>query len=424
MDYKETLDYISSINWKGSVLGLERIQTLMEKLGNPQKELKFIHIGGTNGKGSTAAFLSSILCEAGYKTGLFTSPFIETFNERMQINNTNISDEELAEVTSYIRPFADSMEDKPTEFELNTAISLVYFAKNKCDIVVFEVGMGGSLDSTNIIDSPEVAVITAIGLDHTEELGDTIEKIAQTKSGIIKEGCSVVLYDQVDSVKEVIENRCKEVGAKLFVSEPNEVIFKSVDIEAQHFSYKDFDELQMPLIGRYQLFNVAVALKVVEVLISKGWNISKDQIKDGLKKTKWPGRFEVLRKDPIFIVDGAHNPHGIKATSESIKSVFSKELEEGKKLTFLFGVMADKDYKDMLSQIVPFAKDFLCVTPDNPRALDSKKLAEVIKEIGVNARSYDTIEEAIDSALNCNNNCLALGSLYMIGDIKRYIKQK
>ncbi len=424
MDYKETLDYIGSINWKGSVLGLDRIQTLMDKLGNPQKGLKFIHIAGTNGKGSTAAFLSSILCEAGYKTGLFTSPFIETFNERMQINNTNISDEELAEVTSYIRPFADSMEDKPTEFELNTAISLVYFAKNKCDIVVFEVGMGGSLDSTNIIDSPEVAVITAIGLDHTEELGDTIEKIAETKSGIIKDGCSVVLYEQIASVKEVIENRCKEVGAKLFVSEPNEVIFKNVDIDAQYFSYKDFDELQMPLIGRYQLSNVAVALKVIEVLISKGWNISREQIIEGLKKTKWPGRFEVLRKNPIFIVDGAHNPHGIRATSESIKSVFSKELENGEKLTFLFGVMEDKDYKDMLSQIVPFAKEFICVTPDNPRALNAKELAKIIKEMGVNAIDYDTIEEAIDTALNCNNNCLALGSLYMIGDIKRYIKQK
>lgn len=424
MDYKETLDYISSINWKGSVLGLERISLLMEKLGNPQKNLKFIHIAGTNGKGSTAAFLSSILVKAGYNTGLFTSPYIEVFNERMQINNENISDEELAEITSYIRPFADAMEDKPTEFELNTAISLVYFAKNKCDIVVFEVGMGGALDSTNVIDSPEVAVITAIGLDHTEELGDTIEKIAETKSGIIKEGTSVVVYDQAESVKEVINNRCKEVNAKMYISEPDKVIFRDVDIDALHFSYKDFDELTIPLIGSYQLNNVAVALKVTEVLIEKGWNISDENIIEGLKETKWPGRFEVLRKNPAFIVDGAHNPHGIKATSESIKAVFDEQIKKSDKLTFIFGVMADKDYMDMLSQITPMAKEFLCVTPDNPRALKADELAKIIEGMGVKATAFESIDEAIDRALNCGNNCIALGSLYMIGDIKKYIKNK
>ncbi len=424
MDYKETLDYISSINWKGSVLGLERINLLMEKLGNPQKELKFIHIAGTNGKGSTAAFLSSVLVKAGYKTGLFTSPYIEVFNERMQINNENISDEELAEITSYIRPFADSMEDKPTEFELNTAISLVYFAKNKCDIVVFEVGMGGSLDSTNVIDTPEVAVITAIGLDHTEELGDTIEKIAYTKSGIIKEGTSVVVYDQAESVKEVIKNRCNEVNAKMYVSEPSSVVYKSVDIDALHFSYKEFDELTIPLIGNYQLLNVAVALKVIEVLKELGWNISNDQIIDGLKNTKWPGRFEVLKKDPVFIVDGAHNPHGIKATSQSIKAVFDEQLKKGEKLSFIFGVMVDKDYMDMLSQIIPMAKEFYCVTPDNPRAFQANELANIIEKMGVKAEAFESIDKAIDSALSCGNNCIALGSLYMIGDIKKYIKNK
>ena len=207
MNYQETLEYIASINWKGSVLGLERIRELMDKLGNPQKELKFIHITGTNGKGSTAAFLSSVLIEAGYKVGLFTSPYIEVFNERMQINNCNISDEELAEITTYIRPFADAMEDKPTEFELNTAISLVYFQRNHCDIVVFEVGMGGELDSTNVIDFADVAVFTAIGLDHTEELGDTIEKIAATKAGIIKKNCRVVLCKKADSVSSVIRKK-------------------------------------------------------------------------------------------------------------------------------------------------------------------------------------------------------------------------
>ena len=422
MNYQETLEYISSINWKGSVLGLERIKCLMEKLGNPQKDLKFVHISGTNGKGSTAAFLSAILIEAGYKVGLFTSPYIVDFNERMQINNTNISDEELAEITTYIRPFADAMEDKPTEFELNTAISLVYFQRNAVDIVVFEVGMGGELDSTNVIDYADVAVFTAIGLDHTVELGDTIEKIAATKSGIIKKGCEVVLYKQAASVTDVIRKKCWEMNADLMISEPEQVVFKGVTIDNQTFDYKELKGLQIPLIGQYQLENVAVALKVVEALRKVGWNISDEALRSGLKATKWPGRFEVIKKEPIFIVDGAHNPHGIRATTKSLRSIFKDE-----KMIFIFGVMADKDYPDMLDQILPLAKEVLCVTPDNPRALPAANLAKIIEEKQVKATPCDSIGGAIDLAFEkagTKEIICALGSLYQIGDIKRYMRSK
>ncbi len=422
MNYQETLEYIASINWKGSVLGLERIRELMDKLGNPQKELKFIHITGTNGKGSTAAFLSSVLIEAGYKVGLFTSPYIEVFNERMQINNCNISDEELAEITTYIRPFADAMEDKPTEFELNTAISLVYFQRNHCDIVVFEVGMGGELDSTNVIDFADVAVFTAIGLDHTEELGDTIEKIAATKAGIIKKNCRVVLCKQADSVSSVIRKKCWEMNAKLFVSEPQQVVFKGVTIDQQTFDYKELKGLTIPLIGTYQMENVAVALKVVEALRDGGWNISDEALRVGLSKTKWPGRFEVINRDPLFIVDGAHNPHGIRATKSSLVSIF-----KDKKLIFIFGVMADKDYPDMLDEILPLAKEVLCVTPDNPRALSAEDLAKIIQDKGVFSIVNDSIGEAVDKAFERaqqDDVIVALGSLYMIGDIKKYKKSK
>ena len=423
MNYNETLEYIASYVWKGSVLGLSRIRDLLEKLGNPQKELKFIHIAGTNGKGSTAAFLSSILKESGYKVGLFTSPYIEVFNERMQIDNENISDEELAEITTYIKPFADALEDHPTEFELNTAICMEYFKRNQCDIVVLEVGMGGELDSTNIIDSPEAAVITAIGLDHTAELGDTIEKIAKTKAGIIKEGCSAVLYKQVDSVTDIIRDRCEEVGATLDISEPEQVEFIDMDIDGQRFNYPGYETLQIPLIGNYQLENVALALKTVEVMRRRGWDISNEAVKEGLKKTRWPGRFEVVLRDPIFIVDGAHNPHGIRATAKSLKAVFKDQ-----KIVFLFGVMADKDYDDMLDQILPMAREVNCVTPNNPRALAADKLAEIIRERGVTATPFETIGEAVDSVLEkakaADTNATALGSLYMIGDIKSYIKSK
>lgn len=423
MNYEETLAYIGSIDWNGSMLGLSRITTLLEKLGNPQKELKFIHIAGTNGKGSTAAFLSSVFREAGYKVGLFTSPYIEVFNERMQINNENISNEELAEITTYIRPFADSMDDAPTEFELNTAIAMVYYVRNKCDIVVLEVGMGGDLDSTNVIDSPEVAVIAAIGLDHTAELGDTIAAIAKTKAGIIKKGCSTVLYKQDDEIVSVIKARCEEVGASLDISEPQEVQFLDMSIHGQHFSYKDFAKLEIPLIGRYQLDNVALALKAVEVMQRRGWNLSAEAIEAGLKTTRWPGRFEVLLKDPIFIVDGAHNPHGIRATAASLKAVFPEQ-----KLEFVFGVMADKDYDDMLDQILPLAKEVNCVTPNNARALPAEELAKIIEERGVPAVAFATIGEAVDHALEqakaCGTCATAIGSLYMVGDIKTYIKSK
>ena len=395
----------------------------MEKLGNPQKDLKFIHIAGTNGKGSTAAFLSSILKEAGYKVGLFTSPYIEVYNERMQINNVNITDEELAEIATHVFPFADSLDDAPTEFELNTAISMVYFQKNHCDIVVLEVGMGGELDSTNVIDSPEVAVICAIGMDHTEELGDTIEKIAKTKAGIIKEGTRTVLYKQADLITEIVKARCRQVGASLDISEPDQIEFLDMDLEGQRFCYPGFEKLETPLIGQYQLDNAALVLKTVEVMRNRGWNISKDAVLKGFKNVSWPGRFEIILKDPLFIVDGAHNPHGIRVTAASLKAVF-----KDRKVVFIVGVMADKDYNDMIEQILPLALEVNCVTPDNQRALCGDRLAEIIRARGVSAVAFNTISEAVDCAVEKakteKTGVTALGSLYMIGAIKSYIKSR
>ena len=422
MNYQETLVYINAVSYKGSVPGLSRIRELLRLIGDPQKKLKFIHIGGTNGKGSTAAFLSYVLVEAGYKTGLFISPYIEEFNERIQFNNQNISNDELAEITSFIRPFAESMEDEPTEFELYMAIACEYYARKECDIVVLEVGMGGEFDATNVIDSPEVAVITAIGLDHMQQLGDTIEKIAETKSKIIKEGCQAVLYKQAESVTDVIRNRCKEVGAELHISEPEKLDFIGVDINSQRFNWPGYGELSISLIGSYQLTNVSVVLKVIEVLNDKGYNLTADIVREGLRKTKWPGRFEVIMKEPLFVVDGAHNPHGIRATAEGLKTVFKEE-----KLYIIFGVMADKNYDEMLDVILPFAKEVLAVTPDNARALPAEKLAEIIRDKGVSSESFEKLNDAIDTAIERagkSGKICAIGSLYMIGDIKKYIKQR
>lgn len=422
MNYEEALEYISNINWKWSIPGLERIRILMDKLGNPQDGLKFIHVAGTNGKGSTCAFLSHILVKSGYKVGLFTSPFIEVFNERMQINNENISNEELAEITTYIQPFADSMEDPPTEFELNTAIGFVYFARNNCDIVILEVGMGGELDSTNIIKSPELAIITTISLDHTQYLGDTVTKIAETKSGIIKPGTNVVVYNQDQSVMRVIKKKCKDEGAGFYVSEPNRMELVSSNIERQVFSHPDFGNLAASLIGRYQMENIAVVLKAVEVLRKRGYNISSGSVLQGLEATRWPGRFEVIHHDPFFIVDGGHNPQGIKATTDSLKAVFHDE-----KLIIIFGVLADKDYMQMLGEILPIAREVLTVTPPSARALDSAETAKLIEEQGVTAKSFEKIGDAIDCAMLDSAGITpicALGSLYMVGDVKKYVNER
>lgn len=425
MNYQEALSYIGSISWKGSVPGLDRIRELLGKMGNPQDELKFIHVGGTNGKGSVCAFLSSILVQAGYKTGLFISPFIEVFNERMQINNKNISDEDLAEITTYVRPFADSMTDSPTEFELNTAIAMEYFRRNECDIVILEVGMGGELDSTNIIKSAVLTIITAISLDHTEYLGDTVEKIAMTKSGIIKPGTSVVVYRQSPSVLDVIRDRCDLVGAEMHVSEPDSVEFQSANVDRQLISHPDYGTLAIMLLGRYQTQNIAVVIKAVQVLRTLGYNITNGDVAKGLESTRWPGRFEVIMHEPIFIVDGAHNPQGAKATAESIRSVFEDE-----KLIMIFGVLADKDYTDMIESILPMAREILTVTPDSPRALPAERTAQVISELSggeMKVSAYETIGQAIEAAFAKAGTTVpicAVGSLYMVGDIKKYVSER
>lgn len=422
MNYKETIEYINSITWIGSKLGLERTQELLAYLGNPQKQLKFIHIAGTNGKGSTASMLSSVLTQAGYKTGLFTSPYIERFNERMQIDKVSISDEELAEIATYVRPYAESMEDLPTEFELNTAIGIEYFKRNACDFVVLEVGMGGLLDSTNVIDAPELAIITAIGLDHVKELGGTIEAIARTKAGIIKEGCKVVVYGQDEIVEEAIKEVCKEKDAQYFSPEFDQIQLIGQGLKGQSFSYKGIKELMIPLAGTYQLNNAAVVLKALEVLKASGLMISEEDLRKGLAETVWPGRFEVLSENPVFIIDGAHNPHGIRATKESLEKHFPH-----KKIVFLLGIMADKEIDEMLGVILPIAREVITVTPNNPRALPGEELAQLIIKKGIQARSCDSIGQGVEEALHtagADGIVCAIGSLYMIGDIRTYVKNK
>ena len=347
MTYEEAIKFIHSEKWQNHKPGLSRTRKLLSCIGNPEQGLKFIHIAGTNGKGSTAAMLASMLESAGYRTGLFTSPYVYEFEERIQINRQNIPKEALAALVEEIAPHADAMEDMPTEFEMITAVGLLYFFREKCDIVVLEAGMGGEFDSTNVIPVPEVAVLTAIGLEHTAYLGNTIEKIAATKAGIIKEGGTVVIYGGNPEAEAVFERVCEARHAKLVRPDFDTLNPVMHDWDGQLFDYRGFDNIRIPLLGEYQLYNAALALTVIRVLNRKGgWFISDENVRRGLENTRWRGRLEVISRSPLVIVDASHNPQGLAVTAKSLQEY----LEDGK-LTFLIGSSSDKDIRDRKSVV-------------------------------------------------------------------------
>ncbi len=415
MNVKEALDYIHSVSWKGSIPGLSRTRELLKRLGDPQDTLKFVHIAGTNGKGSTAAMLDSVFRAAGYRSGLYTSPYITCFNERMQVDGEMISDDELGEITELVKPHAEAMQDHPTEFELVTAIAMVYFARHACDIVVLEVGLGGELDSTNVIRTPEVAVICNIGYDHTEVLGDTLEKIASAKAGIIKGG-DAVIYRGTPGVEQVFTDRCAATGTRLHRADFDSLHLIRHSFEGQVFDCGRRRELELPLLGAHQLKNAAVVLSAVDALTAKGWQISEEQLRSGLKNVTWPGRFELLRKDPIFFVDGGHNPQCMEALVRNIRDYLP-----GIPLTALTGVMADKDYQDMYSLTAPYVTRFVTVTPDNPRALPAQELAKQLASFGKPVTACQSVREGVKAALSQTapgEAVLAFGSLYMVGEIR------
>ncbi|MBQ8448941.1 MAG: bifunctional folylpolyglutamate synthase/dihydrofolate synthase, partial [Clostridia bacterium] len=416
--------------------GLSRIAELCCKLGNPQKSLRFIHVAGTNGKGSTCAMLSSVLHSAGCKVGMYTSPFIVRFNERMQIDGEQIADTELAEITEYVRPFAESMEDAPTEFELITAIAFVYFARHACDYVVLEAGMGGRLDSTNIIEAENVAVsvITGIAMDHTAFLGDTAEKIAAEKAGIIKKGVPVVFGGahtpvgakedcEVDpkACAAVIKAKAEEMGAPYLESHPELISALSSDIFGSRFDFGGYEGFYIPLAGIYQPYNAATVFAVLDVLASNGVKLTEKAVKEGFAAVKWPGRFEILCKNPLVISDGGHNPEGIDAAVESAKTYFKEKIQ------LITGVMADKDYAHMAKRMSEVACRAFTVRPDNSRALAANAFADVFEAGGVPAQGFATVKDAVFAAMDegkkSGKPTLCLGSLYMYGEVKAAVEE-
>lgn len=428
MKYEEAMKYITEVGNFGSNYGLERTYKLLEHLGNPERDLKLIHIAGTNGKGSTTSMITEILMGEGYKVGMYTSPFIEEFEERIQINRNNIPKESLSILMDEIKVAVDKVIEAgynhPTEFEIITVLMLLYFKKENIDFGVIEVGLGGTLDSTNVI-KPIIQVITSISFDHTNLLGNTLEKIAREKAGIIKRGIPTVIYPQQEEVLKVIKNKCFEMDSELYIANNENLKFKNIvnlDKPYQLLKYNNEIDILLPLLGEHQIINLSVAMQAIEVLNNKNIiDISIANIVKSIKNVSWKGRLEVLSNNPYVVIDGAHNIQGIKTLSRNIKKYFKYE-----NLYLILGILADKDVEEMIKIITPMAKKVYSVTPNSIRGELAESLKDEVSKFNKNCKAFDKYEEAYLEALNDASEkdlILASGSLYMIGDMRKIIRK-
>lgn len=421
MTYEQALQYIHSVSWMGSRPGLSRTEELLRRMGDPHKSLRFVHVAGTNGKGSTCAMIASVLQAADLRVGLYTSPYILRFNERIRVNGQDISDRALADVTEYVRQFAESMTDHPTEFELVTAIGFAYFAQQKCDVVVLEVGLGGELDSTNVIDPPLLSVITEIDFDHMGVLGNTIEEIASAKAGIIKAGAPVLSADYLPAAAAVIHRVARERGCVCYTPDYAAITDRTWDHQGIRFRMGE-EEYFVPLLGDYQYRNAAMAITASRILVAQGLPLRECHIREGLAAVRWHGRFEKLGDRPLFYYDGGHNPQGVAAAVSSYRM-----HHPDTSATILMGVMADKDYAEEIKTLLPIAHRFVTVRPDNPRALSAQELAQRIASVGAVALPASTVEQGVAMAVReaaGERPVLALGSLYMYAEVYAAYKKQ
>lgn len=428
MNYEEALEFIEKSHKFGMKLGLENTFKLLELLGNPQDKLKFIHVAGTNGKGSVCSFISSILKEEGYKVGLYTSPYLETFTERIRLNGNNIPEKDVARIITIMKEKIDKMVSEgysyPTEFEIETVMAIYYYYEQEVDYVVLEVGLGGRYDATNVI-KPLVSVITSISLDHTGILGDTLGKIAYEKAGIIKEDSIAVVYKQSKEAEEVIKSICKEKNTRHVEADFENLVIKKSDINSQIFDCiiidEKFENMEISLIGDHQINNAVLALTVIKVLKDeKNIKISDNSIKKGLTNTKWAGRIEKIGDNPIFIIDGAHNEDGAKSLARALENHFN-----GKKMTLLIGMLKDKDIDSVLQILINKFEKVITTTPDSDRAINSEELKEMIEKYIDNVISIPKIEDAVKYVFENTKNdeiIISAGSLYMIGHIRQLVK--
>ena len=409
MTYEAAIQLIKQKQSLGVQPGLSRMLAAMEKTGSVQNKLQVIHVAGTNGKGTVCAAVADGLRRAGYRVGVFSSPWVTDFREQITVDGRMIPKQDFADC---VEVFA---KEPLTEFELITALGFLNFLKTHCDIVVLEVGLGGALDSTNVIDAPECAVITALGMDHVKELGPTLGDIAAAKAGIIKEGCPVVSYGGVPEADAVIARVAKEQNAPLTVVDLSRLKVEGGDLDAVTFDFDGLDGVRLPLIGSYQPKNAALAITALRVLRGRGWNIPDSAIRTGLEQVSWPGRFELLRHSPVFLLDGSHNAHGMRATVQSLRDRFP-----GQKFVFLLSIMADKDVDEMLALLLPLAGQFVTVAAHTPRAMPAETLAEQIRARGGRAEPAPTIEAGVARAvaLGGTGPVCALGTLYFSGDVR------
>ena len=423
MTANEAIAYLDTYYLNVTKPDLNRIITLMDALGNPHKGLRCIHVAGTNGKGSTCAMVECMLREAGYRTGLFTSPHLIRYNERMKICGVPIPDDELAAIVEELKPVAESTGLVFCEFEMTTAVGIMWFARKNCDIVVMEVGLGGLFDATNVIDCPECAVITNIGLDHTAILGNTVEEVAANKAGIIKSGGDVAVYRSGENIEAVFAARCEEVGARIHLADFDSIRSIRSSLEGQVFDCGERKELQLGLLGEHQMKNACVALTVIDILRTKGWNVSEENIRTALADVHWPVRFQVMQKDPLFILDGGHNTQCIESLAVNLRT-----LLPGKYLVLLMGVLGDKDIDAMGDELAELAAEFVTITPESSRALPAEELAKLLKSEGkpvtVGGEIADGIEIALRHAAEHDGAVCCVGSLYQAGEVLEYFQNK
>ena len=474
MDWNEAIALLHGANWKHTKIGLERMRDFMHALGDPQEKLRYVHIAGTNGKGSACVMTQSILTAAGFRTGLYISPHLDQFNERLSIDGQMISDADLRRLAGRVRAAAETLGEEPTDFEMITAMAFCWFEEQHCELVVLEVGMGGRLDATNVISSPEVCAIMHIGLDHTEFLGDTVEQVAAEKAGILKPGADCVLYHQLPGVMDVVQQRFAEVNsdaadttdaaasplnadtadsrcvsgaagttdssfdiahsnhagastksaaARLVITDPTAFTARARTIDGQVFDYRNRPNLRIHLLGNYQMENAMAVLDIIDCLQRRGWGISEDAIRAGLAQATWPGRFEVLSREPLLIVDGAHNPNGVEALVDTIRAYFPDQ-----KINFVMGVMKDKAYHTMLRLIAPYAARFITELPDAHRALRPEQLkSEIRAYFDGPVETADSVTAAVQRAMEIAEGTEAIaicfGSLYQVAEIRRFFRK-
>ncbi len=416
MTYNECLTFIHSLDRFGSVPGLERISELLNLLGNPQEKLRFIHVAGTNGKGSVTMYCASVLKKAGYKVGAYISPYVVDFRERIQLCGEYISEDDLCEVIGEIMPHYENMKSRGlqiTEFELITAAAFLYFAKKNCDVVCLEVGLGGRFDATNVILSPIVSVIVSISFDHVNILGDSLEKIAFEKCGIIKPTRPVVTYpEQDEEVLAVIMESCAVKGCRLTVPNFNSVQILSNELFDTRFIYDGF-EISPKLLGSHQIKNAITAIEALKIVRSAGFSITDEDISSGISDTVFPARMEIMSKKPLIIVDGAHNLAGAQTLADSLKKLPTKPI-------IIMGMLADKDFESVVELIAPLGSEFVAVTPNNPRKLDCKKLANVAMKY-TKATYFEEYNNAVEYSIERLEKDQALvvcGSLYLASDMR------